>query len=143
MFEKIDIAALFNLPLVRLTTTGQITHINEQFEALFGPVSGHMLAAISSDFNGRKLQRKIEAQKAYECRLVTCGVRALAYHLTIRADGDGLIGFATDASEAAKADAMLASYSQMMEKQISALNREKDKLEAIIHSFKPDSEARR
>ena len=112
-----DLITLFEIPAVYFDNELKIVAANGWFESLFDPTIGQSIAEISTDFNHRKFTRKLSAHQPYSCMLFSAGDREIRYSLELRRQDQHYIGVATDASAAARADAMLASYSEMIEKQ--------------------------
>ena len=86
------------------------------------------LTDLSTDFNERRFLRKMAQGQSYSCRLSSNRERPQPFWLEMIADGKGYIGFLTDASAIAKADAMMASYSDMIEKQNREIKRQSEQL---------------
>ncbi len=112
-----DIIDLFEIPVVRLDGELHISGMNDRFRALFGAVEGQQLAGVSDDFNARKFARKIASGEPYKVTLVPPTMKRSQFALELRRDGNGFLGYAIDTSEVAKAEAMLASYSALIERQ--------------------------
>ena len=112
-----DLVALFEIPAIELDNTLTVVRTNGWFQSLFGDVVGRSIAEISTDFNERKFIRKTAAGQSFSCGLLSVGERPVQYALELKPQGDHLIGVAKDASASARAEAMLASYSEMIEKQ--------------------------
>lgn len=108
---------LFEIPTVRLDSTLNVVEANGWFNALFGDLAGKAVAEMSADFNERKFIRKTSSGQPYSCGLLSVGDRQVQYSLRLKPFADHFIGVAVDASASAKAEAMLASYSEMIEKQ--------------------------
>ena len=112
-----NVVDLFEIPTVHVDKTLSIVGMNGWFAGLFGNVTGKTVSEISDDFNERKFVRKIAAGQSYSCRLMSSGERQVQYALQLKPFAGQFIGVAVDASASAKTEAMLASYSEMIEKQ--------------------------
>ena len=112
-----DFVDLFEIPTVHLDTTLSVVGVNSWFASQFGDVIGRAVTEISTDFNERKFLRKTSAGQSYSCTLLSSGERQVQYALRLKPYADQFIGVAVDASASAKAEAMLTSYSEMIEKQ--------------------------
>lgn len=112
-----DFVELFEIPTVHLDTTLSVVGVNSWFASQFGDVIGRAVTEISTDFNERKFLRKTSAGQSYSCTLLSSGERQVQYALRLKPYADQFIGVAVDASASAKAEAMLTSYSEMIEKQ--------------------------
>lgn len=127
---KLDESLLtaFHIPIVRLSEDYFFLSGNEAFAAIIDLGQPLLLTDISSDFNERRFLRKMAQGQSYSCRLTSNGDRPQPFWLEIIADGTGYLGFLTDASAIAKADAMMASYSDMIEKQNREIKRQSEQL---------------
>ena len=120
--------AVFDIPIVRLSETYVLQSGNAAFEALFDLSQPLTLTSLSADFNERRFLRKMEQGQSYSCRLTSNQGRPLPFWIEILSDEAGYIGFLIDASAIAKADAMMASYSDMIEKQNREIKRQSEQL---------------
>ncbi|MGC6518310.1 MAG: hypothetical protein ACON49_09845 [Candidatus Puniceispirillaceae bacterium] len=136
MIPENDIIRLFSIPLVHLDNAFRITSVNEAFEAAFGQNINTSIAELSDNFNARKCARKFDNHQTYKCQLSGKTTQDIVYDLLIRPVGDGYIAIALDASYRIRADAMLESYSQMMENKVASLTREAEKLEKMVAYYK-------
>lgn len=126
--DDTSLISVFQLPLFDLDEGFLITSQNDSFQSLFDTEIGQDITSLSADFVTRKCQRAIEASKPYRFRIDSKALRPMSYQIELHATKTGYSGFATDASLASKAEALMASYSQMIEKQ----NREiKEKTEQL------------
>ena len=112
-----DLIDLFEIPAVHLDSTLNVVRVNGWFQSLFGDVTGRTVKEITTDFNERKFVRRTTSGQSYTCPLLSLGKRPIQYSLELKQHGERYIGVAADASAAARAEAMLASYSEMIEKQ--------------------------
>ena len=108
---------LFGIPVVDLDENLVVLGMNLQFEALFGEMTGRAVTELSRDFNDRKFQRRLEAGQDYDFTIVPPGERRMQFTLSLKPREDGFVGLAADTSAAAKTEAMLESYSDLIEKQ--------------------------
>ena len=134
---KTDFVSTFALPVFSLDSALNFSEINASFFEIFGDVQGKPITSLSDEFNERKCVRKISAGQAYRFKIFTSDVRETSYSVELRQTASGYIGFAVEAADAAKAEAMLASYSEMMEKQNRILKAEKNKSEKLLQSLLP------
>ena len=126
--EETSLISVFQLPLLDLDEAFLITSQNDSFQTLFDTEIGQDITSLSTDFVARKCDRAIKAGKPYRFRIDTAAMRPTSYQIELHSTKTGYSGFATDASLASKAEALMASYSQMIEKQ----NREiKEKTEQL------------
>ena len=112
-----DLVDLFEIPFLHLDGALSILGVNAPFIALFGEVSGRMVSELSDDFSDRKFTRRMSAGQPYSFRMLAPGQARSQYTVTLKPMEDQFIGFVTDSSNAAKSEAMLASYSALIEKQ--------------------------
>lgn len=112
-----DLVDLFEIPFLHLDGALSILGVNAPFIALFGEVSGRMVSELSDDFSERKFTRRMSAGQPYSFRMLAPGQARSQYTVTLKPMEDQFIGFVTDSSNAAKSEAMLASYSALIEKQ--------------------------
>ena len=131
-----DLTSLFALPIIMLDEAMIICDANQPFTALFGAVIGQNLNDLTDDFNQRKCERRSGNGQAYHCRISVADKADLLYRLEIRKQNDHFVAIAFDASESARSDAMLASYSKMMENQLASLQRENKKLSNLLTYYK-------
>lgn len=131
-----DLTSLFSLPIITLDDAMKICDANQPFTALFGAVIGQNLTDLADDFNQRKCDRRSGNGQAYHCRISVPDKADLLYRLEIRKQDKHFIAIAFDASEGARSDAMLASYSKMMENQLASLQRENKKLSNLLSYYK-------
>ena len=116
---KLDnaVTKLFSIAVLACDSSLIITAINDEFEQIFGDITGQPLQDISDDFNQRKCDRRLNAGQPYHFRISTSDERPSVFTVELRPYHDSYIGFATNAAEALKSEAMMASYSHMIEKQ--------------------------
>lgn len=116
---KLDnaVTKLFSIAVLACDSSLIITAINDEFEQIFGDITGQPLHEISDDFNQRKCDRRLNAGQPYHFRISTSDERPSVFAVELRPYHDSYIGFATNAAEALKSEAMMASYSHMIEKQ--------------------------
>jgi len=112
-----DLADLFEIPFMHLDSVLSILGVNAPFAALFGDASGRMVGELSDDFSERKFTRRMSAGQPYSFRMLAPGQARSQYTVTLKPMEDQFVGFVTDSSDVAKAEAMLASYSALIEKQ--------------------------
>lgn len=117
MKPKADILQLFDVPVISLDNALYIIEVNEAFEAVFGDVIGQLITDFSDEFKARKFQRRIDQGQSYGFRIHPSNDANKGFVLEIKAFDDGFFGFATDAAPLMRAEALMASYSQMIEKQ--------------------------
>lgn len=123
-----DLVQLFDIPLARLDSAAIICEINEAFHHHFGDVRGSSIESLSHDFSVRKFERRLASAQSYVCRIDSRTTTATSFSIEIKSFEDGYIAFASDASPVVKVEALMESYSQMIEKQ----NREiKEKNETL------------
>ena len=117
--SKPDIGAidLFAIPVVYLDGDLTIIQMNKHFQSLFGDHRGQPITHISDDFNERKFTRRLAAAESYQFAVVPAHEKRAQYTVTLKQTEDGFVGFATDTSASAKSEAMLASYSDLIERQ--------------------------
>lgn len=108
---------LFAIPVVHLDGELKIIQMNDHFRSLFGDHIGQSITHISHDFNERKFARRIAAEDSYQFVIVPEIEKRAQYTVTLKQAEDGFVGFASDTSSSAKAEAMLASYSDLIERQ--------------------------
>ena len=138
MLAQLELSSFFTLPLVRLDGDYSVCEMNEVFAAQFSSEHGASISEVSDDFNPRKAARKLTSGSPYAFTILSSDAQKTPYRLELRALGDEFIGYATDASDAAKAEAMLESYSEMMEKQVRILNAETRTAKALLSSLVPE-----
>ena len=112
-----ELVRLFHIPIVRCDEARIIISGNEAFCALFDISAPMRIDDLSDDFNERRFLRKIERDQSYLCRVTSGDLRPIPFWLELTKCEAGYIGFLTDASAITKAEAMMASYSAMIEKQ--------------------------
>lgn len=112
-----NLAELFEIPFLHLDATLVVLGVNAPFAALFGDVSGRPVGELSDDFNERKFTRRIAAGQPYSFRIPGARETRSQYTVRLKPLDDQFVGFVNDSSDVAKAEAMLASYSQLIEKQ--------------------------
>ena len=134
---KLDFVSLFNIPVFALDGELTFSEINTPFSGLFGDVLGQHIGVFSDEFNQRKFERKTSSGQTYRFKASAADKRNTPYSIDLRRHEDQYIGFAVEAADAAKAEAMLASYSEMMEKQNRILKAEKNKSEKLLHGLLP------
>ena len=117
MKPKADILHLFDVPVITLDKTLHIREVNEAFEAIFGKVVGQLVTDFSDEFKARKFQRRIDQGQSYSFRIHPSDDVNKGLILEIKAFDEGYFGFGTDAVPLMRAEALMASYSQMIEKQ--------------------------
>lgn len=119
MLSKPDpnFADLFEIPFVLLDQDLSVIDMNAPFRSLFGDVKGQPVASLSDEFNERKFARSLSRGQSYGFRMRPADEARAQYTVTLKPHGDQVIGLVTDASEIAKNEAMLASYSALIEKQ--------------------------
>lgn len=113
----IDLIELFQIPFLRMDGGLRVIATNDAFHALFGDIKGQSIASVSDDFSERKFSRRFTAGQAYSFRMQAAEDRRSQYTITLKPQDNHIIGFVTDTSEVAKSEAMLASYSALIEKQ--------------------------
>ena len=134
---KTDFVSTFSLPLFSLDSELNFSEVNAAFLGIFGDVQGKHISDVSDEFNERKFIRKINAGQAYRFKIFAADDRKTPYSAELRQSQNLYIGFAVEAADAAKAEAMLASYSEMMEKQNRILKAEKTKSEKLLQALLP------
>ena len=112
-----NLIEFFEIPVVYLDGALTLVEVNDRFKALFGDVLGQTIDALSDDFKPKKFARKVTTSAGYSFIVVPEGERRMQYTLLLKPYGEGYIGFATDTYAAAKTEAMLESYSDLIEKQ--------------------------
>lgn len=123
-----SLLAQFHIPIVKLSDDYVLQSGNAAFAALFDLSQPLHLGEVSSDFNERRFLRKMDQGQSYSCRLTSNQGRGRPFWIEIMSDDCGYIGFLTDASAIAKADAMMASYSDMIEKKNREIKRQSEQL---------------
>ena len=113
----IDLIDLFQIPFVRMDGGLKVVATNDAFRSLFGNIEGQEIASVSDDFNERKFSRRFTAGQTYSFRMLAAKDRRSQYTVMLKPYDDQILGFVTDNSEVAKSEAMLASYSALIEKQ--------------------------
>ena len=113
----INLIELFEIPVVCLDDSLTIIALNEEFSAIYGDVTGKKINEISDDFNERKFARKTAAGQAYSCILLPPSEQRTQFSVELKPYRDHFMGLVTNTSSSAKAEAMLASYSELIEKQ--------------------------
>ena len=119
MLSKFDInlIELFEIPIVCLDSNLMIVALNEQFSALYGDVTGKNINELSEDFNDKKFARKTASGQAYSFILTSPNEQRSQFSVELKPYRDDFMGLVTNTSGSAKAEAMLASYSELIEKQ--------------------------
>lgn len=135
---NIDFVSVFHIPVFTLDDALMFAEVNAAFSDLFGDVQASHISAISDDFSDRKCARKTESGQVYRFKILTADKRKTPYSVDLRRHEHSYIGFAVEAADAAKADALLASYSEMMEKQSRILKAEKSRSEKLLQGVLPD-----
>lgn len=113
----VNLIELFDVPVVYFDNVLTVVGMNERFGALFGSVVGVSLSDLSDDFSEKKFQRRVAASQSYACTLVPAGEQRAHFTLDVKLCDNAFIGYAVDTSAVAKSEAMLASYSDLIEKQ--------------------------
>ena len=113
----VNLIELFDVPVVYFDNVLTVVGMNERFGALFGSVVGVPLSDLSDDFSEKKFQRRVAASQSYACTLVPAGEQRAHFTLDVKLCDNAFIGYAVDTSAVAKSEAMLASYSDLIEKQ--------------------------
>lgn len=125
-----DKLSVFDIPLIWLDRDMMICRGNQAFTDMPTPHLPCPLGTISSDFKQRRFDRRMADNGRYRCR-ITLPDSAASYWLELVRDDkadDGYLGFLTDASEMAKAEAMMASYSAMIERQNNEIKEKTEQL---------------
>ena len=133
----IDFVSAFDIAVFSLDKNLVISEVNTSFTTKFGVVTGKSIADISDDFSEKKLARKTAARQVYKCKIATADSTKTPYSVAVKFFHDSYVGFAVEASDSAKAEAMLASYSEMMEKQNKILKAEKNQARSLLNSLLP------
>ena len=134
---KTDFVSVFDLPVFTLDSELHFSEFNGAFSGIFGELEGKHISVVSEEFNERKCERKINAGQAYRFKIFTADKRKTPYSVELRHNENHYVGFAVEAADAAKAEAMLASYSEMMEKQSRIVKAEKNKAEKLLQGLLP------
>ena len=113
----LNLTDLFQIPFVRLNSEQVIVGTNAAFRSLFGDLEGQAITSVSGDFNLRKFARRFASDQTYSFRMQASEDRRAQFTVTLKPHGDEIIGLVADTSEVAKSEAMLASYSALIEKQ--------------------------
>ena len=138
ILPKVEFSSFFSIPLVRLDSAFVISEMNEPFLSLFSAALGEHISRFATDFNLRKAERKLASAEPYIFTLASSDAQKTPYRVELKPFGDDYIGYATDSSGAAKAEAMLESYSAIMEKQVKILQVEDKKNNALLSSLLPN-----
>ena len=117
MKPKADILQLFEVPVITLDKGLHVIEANAAFEAVFGHVIGQLVTDFSTDFKERKFERRIEQGHSYSFRIHPSDDANTGLILEVKPFDEGYFGFATDAAPIMRAEALMASYSHMIEKQ--------------------------
>ena len=117
MTHEADLILFFDVPIITLDHHFHITSLNQAFQASFGDIAGHYLPDYSTDFSERKCQRKQTSGQSYRFIVQSKSERPIAYEIELKAYEAGYYGLASDASATLRNEALMASYSQMIEKQ--------------------------
>ena len=135
---KTDFVSVFSLPVFSLDDQLIFSEVNAAFSEIFGDIQGKHVSVVSDEFNQRKCARKINARQAYRFKIFTADKRKTPYSAELRFEGNQYVGFAVEAADAAKAEAMLASYSEIMEKQNRIAKAEKNNAKKLLRGLLPE-----
>ena len=117
MTHDADLISFFDVPIITLDHRFHITSLNQAFQASFGDITGHYLPDYSANFSERKCQRKQASGQSYRFIVQSKSKRPIAFEIELKAYEAGYYGLASDASATLRNEALMASYSQMIEKQ--------------------------
>ena len=117
MKVDVDVSALFQFPAVHLNADLIISKTNQHFADLFGDLAGQSIAMLGESFNQKRFERDIAAGKFYEFKVVPPHKIRSQYNIKLTSYEDGFVGVAIDTSSLAKLDALLTSYSELIERQ--------------------------
>ena len=95
----------------------KILEANDYFLAVFDAPYGADMASLTDDFSSRKFERNIDTANGHRFKIEPKERLRRQYHLNVRRFGEGFIGLVQDSSDIARSEAMLQSYSQLIEKQ--------------------------
>ena len=118
----------FHIGVVLFDEHLKISEANGYFTDLCEAPIGADIASLANAFMPRKFEKEVETPQGHRFKITPKVKQRRQYHLAVRPLAEGYIGMVLDSSDLAKSEAMLASYSLLIEQQ----NREiKDKNEQI------------
>ena len=135
-----DAVQHFSIPTAICTHDLNLLEANNAFVDLFACENGKSISPLLSQNDLHRLQRKLGRNQQYKLAVRAQNERQTPYELKFKKIDETKIAIlATDATEQRKAEEMLASYSQLIERQNKAIQIDKQKLEVLIANILPSS----
>ena len=117
MKPNVDIIDAFEIAVVLFDHDQKVTASNRYFQSLFDAPLGTTMAELTRRFKQDQFDRDIDTAKGYRVKITAKEKKRSQFHLHIRRAQQGFIGMIQDSSAMAKSEAMLASYSLLIEQQ--------------------------
>lgn len=107
----------------------KICDANHHFKELFDAPVGADITSFANAFVPRKFAKEVETRQGHRFKINPKIKQRRQYHLIMRPYADGFIGMVQDSSELAKSEAMLASYSLLIEQQNREIKSKNEQIE--------------
>ena len=123
-----DIVSVFEFPSIVLDQDLYVLDINAHFLALFGDVKGQHIKDFAEAFNEKKFHRDITSSGSFELKAVPQNKIRTQFNLKLKPISQGFLGVAIDISALAKLDALLSSYSLLIEQQNKEIKKKNEQI---------------
>ncbi|MGC6517334.1 MAG: SpoIIE family protein phosphatase [Candidatus Puniceispirillaceae bacterium] len=143
MKPDIDFVSEFELPAILLDSQFHITEFNDHFQAIFGDITGTPVTALSPDFNERRSKRRLESGQNYRFQIQSPQDQKHAFIVEVKACDGYLLGLLADASELVRNEALMESYSRLIEKQNKEIKEKTEQLNIWSKRIKDELEQAR
>ena len=120
---------VFNIGVVLLDDALKIRHANRQFHEIFDAPTGAAITSFANAFVLKQFAKEVETPQGHRFRINPKIKQRRQYHLHVRPYGDCYIGMVQDSSDMAKSEAMLASYSLLIEQQNREIKLKNEQIE--------------
>ena len=129
MKPDLDVITAFEIGVIYFDKNQIISHANAHFQNLFAAPQGAKLSDIVTDFDDRKFAKTCDTPKGYRVHMPSEVKKRAQFDLIVRSTEQGFIGIVQDSSALARSEAMLASYSLLIEKQNREIIRKNKQIE--------------
>lgn len=129
MKREADIITAFEIGAVFFDQARKIREANAHFHALFDAPVGADMAFLTNGFVLKKFEKDIDTANGHKFRISPKEKQRRQFHLHVRRFADGFIGLVQDSSDIAKSEAMLASYSLLIEQQNQEIKEKNEQIE--------------